>query len=127
MSNGAQILRQQERSKSTAGVMVLRVRLELPEAEQTVGVYSGDLHIWKGGGYGGHDLTGDGEFILLGNAYQNGAHAGTIEIQTLRHACPALVIEVPEGKVVAGELLVQGLAQGPAGFAPRGRCCLDRE
>jgi hypothetical protein len=116
MSDGAQILKQQSRSKSTAGVLVLRIRLELPEAEQAVEVSCTDLNTFSCcWGYGSHQWVRDGEVVLLGRGYQSGVQAGTIEVRSLRHAHASLDVEIPENRVISGELYIRALPQNRLG------------
>ncbi len=116
-ADAQQILDQQRRSKATAGVAVVRIRLEDPASEEKVGVRASDLNTWSCcWGYGGYQAVADGDFVLLGKAYQSGVQKGRIDIHALRHAAAGIDIEIPENQVIyAGELIVRALPREKLG------------
>lgn len=95
----------------TAGLAVLRICLEIPDAEQSIGIGCREVHSFGIRGGRSHSTwanVADGGFVLVGKAYHSGVVFGGLNIEVLRHVTAQLALEIPEDKVIcAGELLLR--------------------
>jgi hypothetical protein len=107
-SKAADRARSHLRNQKNVRIAALRIRLEKPDHDEQFYVTFRGLTCYRmsDDGYGGAELIESGDFILAGG--RESVSEGEIEIQTLRHACPSLEIELPEDGVdVAGEVLIR--------------------
>ena len=89
----------------------LCIRMENPDREDYFNVvFSNGIVCFRlqDSGTGGAESIHSGECILAGS-YQD-AHHGQISIETVSHACPRIMIDLPdEGAATAGEILVRAV------------------
>lgn len=99
-----------------SGITVMRIRFEDPSREERIGVLARNVHIYvQSGGYSAYDAVADKDFLLLG-AGSSGESQRSIQIRSLGHANPNLMISIPEeGVECGGELFVRALPEDAVG------------